>query len=103
MDLHRFSTAVFSALVVSTAIGASLPAEAAPGAALQEARTNARIRQGVGEDIILNSSDKTPDLIASLLTDAPIFEPSEDLYPGQKLREVRAFSRVRRGVGEDIL
>ncbi len=119
--------AAFSATVLVSLLGAALPAESAPapGATLQRVRTQARVRQGMGEDIVVSSrhadiakdvligssshvgtdhlgSDTTDNLFASLTTDSPILEPSEEPYPGQRLREARSFSRIRRGVGEDI-
>lgn len=119
--------ATFSAAVLVLLLGGALPAESAPapGATLQRVRTQARVRRGVGEDIVVSNrhadiakdvligssshvgtdhlgSDTSDNLFASLTSDSPILELSEEPYPGQKLREVRSFSRVRRGVGEDI-
>jgi hypothetical protein len=104
MNLPRFTSAFIATLLLSTTVGAALPVAAAPGSALQQARTNARIRQGQGEDIILNSRgvETAPTLVATIVSDTPMMAEETESYPGQALREARSFSRLRRGVGEDI-
>lgn len=103
MKVQHFASALAAALVVLSGSSLVFSAAAVPGAALQEARTSNRIRQGVGEDIILNRhvSVSEPTLVASVASDTVVTD-SQELYPGQALREARAFSRIRRGVGEDI-
>ena len=104
MNLPRFTSAFVATLLLTTTVGATLPVAAAPGAALQQARTNARIQQGQGEDIVLNdrSSETASRLVATIVSDTPMMEEPTESYPGQALREARSFSRLRRGVGEDI-
>lgn len=100
MKVQHFATALAAALLVVSGSSWMFSAEAAPGSALQRVRTNSRIRQGMGEDIVLNSSAPTSTVVASIASDTVV---TDDSYAGQALREVRTRSRIRRGVGEDIL